>query len=76
MKFSIRKYILNIVMAVAAIALGVLAGTGIIHELWFLPAVLAAGVAVVRAWYLTIPFGKQREQEAAERVKARQNAEG
>lgn len=71
MKFSATKFILNFVMAIAAIAVGVLAVTGRIHELWIIPAILTAGFAVVRAWFLTIPFGKKKEDEALERVKTR-----
>lgn len=75
MKFSPAKYILNIIIAIAAIAVGALAVMGTIHGLWIIPAMIAAGIAVVRAWFLTIPFGKEKEARAAERVKARLEAE-
>lgn len=71
MNFSARKYIVNIAIAIAAIAVGVLALLGRIAEFWSISALLAAGITVVRAWFLTIPFGKEKEAQAAERVKAR-----
>ena len=72
MKFSPVKYILNVLVLIAALAVIVLCLTGTIAEFWAFPAIIAVVFCLTLCWYLTIPFGKAKEAAAAERVKAQQ----
>jgi len=71
MKFSIIKFLINFTICIVALSVGVLAVLGKISAFWIIPAILVVGFTKTRAWFLTIPFGKEKEHEAAERVKTR-----